>query len=574
MQKALEVKGEDSLWYERIGETCYKAGEFETAIHNFNKAEQLPPYHWKVNEGRALANAKLDKLEDACHNMSLVLDVLRQKVIMANGSDLSADDDCEMLVQCLNTFASWKKRLEETNQVVELVKLYEEVLRLNPLEHRTRCDLLQLLCEQKREEEAKNMLVQIQTQRSKLKDLNQLSELLRHLADDEDKVEGLNLIVNLAQTDKTFGQNALQAFQDAIDYTRKNSIIVNQAILLLHQGIIQARNTRDDTHLEKAVHCWEDCQSLQSPIRSLLRDTRELAGRYIAQHHFQLATGNGAEDQAVGQRALHFNELLRMSRMEPAWTYRFRPTSYLASCFVHRDKPEEARELFMQEMTDALDLLSDTDPDNDSYGYMLLGTALTHTGDDLHALSAWSLLGPYADISTSVHGMTLEESKTVANNAREAQSPDPIPDRDPAPEPEYPDSESHVSSEPGRSDIEIIRYACDGDCGKRWSYPDDVYVCRYCPDTGFDAECMEKLKSGKLLKYICHPDHSWLHVPVWSDEEARKVGKGNVRAHGKLVDGKRVGGDIVSISEWLDEICEIWGLPKVRGETVESPSGE
>jgi tetratricopeptide (TPR) repeat protein len=557
VQQALNIKEENSLWYERIGQACHSANEYKAAIEWFDKAKSSPDCHWTANEGQALAYAQLGELEDgphkeaACREMEAVLTILRS----SRKDDRLTDDDREALVRNLKKLASWQEQLKATDRAFAL---YEEVLEVDPHEYGTRCDLLTALYEQNREEEAKNMLIRIKNQPGKLKDFNQFSELLRHLTGNEDDDDNLNIIVALAQTDNTFSQHTLEALRSAIDDARRNDLTVSQGVLLLYQGIVLARGTTDDARLQQAVYSWEDCQSLYLASRYDLMETHRLAACYVTQYHFQQATKQGASAQECEQ---HFNKLLKISRIADTWTHSFRPTSFLASYYVHQDQPEEARKLFMEEIVDALDILSDRDPDNDYYGYKLLANVLMYTGDDLNALSAWSMLGPndtYPSSNPSTPGTPSDDDETAVNNVEGAPVSSlttPVPKLPSEPEPE----------ESTRDRAGPLSYFCDGRCDSSWSYANDMYICRYCPDTQFTGDCLEKLKSNKLRRFICHPDHSWLHVPVWSDKEALEVGKGNVRVYGELVDGRRVGGKIVDVHEWLDEIREKWGVPKKAG---------
>ena len=47
-------------------------------------------------------------------------------------------------------------------------------------------------------------------------------------------------------------------------------------------------------------------------------------------------------------------------------------------------------------MRNGMDYLVDEDPENDYMGYRAIADVLMHSGDDLNALSAWSLYGPTA----------------------------------------------------------------------------------------------------------------------------------------------------------------------------------
>ncbi len=62
--------------------------------------------------------------------------------------------------------------------------------------------------------------------------------------------------------------------------------------------------------------------------------------------------------------------------------------------------------------------------------------------------------------------------------------------------------------------------------------------------------------------FICSPDHDWLHVPKWDDEEYAKVGRGKVKVGGTWDGQGRVGGEVVTIEEWLNLLRDEWGVPR------------
>ena len=141
---------------------------------------------------------------------------------------------------------------------------------------------------------------------------------------------------------------------------------------------------------------------------------------------------------------------------------------------------------------------------------------------------------------------------------------------------EAPPSKPEPSSDGDAVDFSIY---CDGQCNKRLTWATHLWKCKVCDDVDFEDECLEKLKSGTLTRFVCSkffipfmklmtlcssilgPDHEWLYVPSWV-EEYRVTGKGRVRVGGELVDGKRVGGEIIPVAEFLDMIREKWGIEK------------
>ena len=514
----------------------------------YEKARHFPGCHWKVNEGQALVYAELGKLKDACQAMELAIAALRLR-----GRDTSPPAGTrDALIQNLNRLASWQSTLDLTESVSVT---YTESLEIDPDNHRGRYELMKFLHKLKREDEARNTLVHLPETHGEPINLGPLARLLEYLTANEDDSAELNILMSLARTDERFNQHVLQAVRDAIDNTRTNDLVVNRGVLLLYQGIMLARNSNDDVQLQQALQSWEECQSLHATSVWDLYNTHSHAARNVGQYHFGKAM---RADSPTLEQDPHFNRLLKMSRIASTADYRFRPSSYIASCYVHRDQFKEAQKIFLDEVIDALAILSDQDPDNDVYGYKILANYLMHTGDDLNALSAWSLLGPHDTFANSNADADLTE-KTKERDSRDDATPLKAPSSPGS------DSGTHAEPEPPPR-VGPLTYSCDGRCGHRWSYADDMYCCRYCFDIQFNHECLEKLQSNTLLPYTCSPEHSWLHVPAWSDEEAQKVGKGNVLVGGSLVSGKRVGGEIVKIEDWLDGIRESWGIPKTTVE--------
>lgn len=190
-----------------------------------------------------------------------------------------------------------------------------------------------------------------------------------------------------------------------------------------------------------------------------------------------------------------------------------------------------SQELLLNEMKNGIDILSDDDPTNDVAGYIMIADILTHTGDDLNALSAWSLIGP---------GVRYE--KTGDEKAKDGT------------EPSLPAQKTSPVQEDWASG-----YYCDGLCDKHMTVADSIWCCKLCSSVQFHDECREKLLKGALTHFVCSPEHDWLHVPPLIDE-FQATGKGRVRVEGELKDGKRVGGRIVAVEDWLDTIKVTWGI--------------
>jgi hypothetical protein len=209
--------------------------------------------------------------------------------------------------------------------------------------------------------------------------------------------------------------------------------------------------------------------------------------------------------------------------------------SYLGCYYAIAGDHAKAREVLMSEMMSALALLSDEVDWNDYQGYRHLAEILMHVGDQLNALSTWSLLGP-----TDGFPEEPAEGEKVPENT---EKPPPLP---------------HDARSGNLGNM------CDGRCGMTWHYADDFYCCVICPDIQLCSGCLGKLKAGTLRRFICNPKHEWLHVPKWNDEEFKETREGKVKIGGDLKDGVRLGYSAVAKEEWLNMLRDEWGIPRLE----------
>lgn len=59
---------------------------------------------------------------------------------------------------------------------------------------------------------------------------------------------------------------------------------------------------------------------------------------------------------------------------------------------------------------------------------------------------------------------------------------------------------------------------------------------------------------------ICSPGHEWLAIPKYSPRGNMAAREGTVHVRGELVNGVRVGGETVTVKEWIGSLKEDWGL--------------
>lgn len=374
VQKTLNLEDEalSSIWYERIAETCYIAKDYETSRMWYGKAKAMPNCSWAVNQGLALAAAELSELEEpgekktelkecACNEMEAALASLREE--WKEHKNHMPKQERGALVRSLKQLASWHDSPEGMDKSIAL---YEEAMEVDPHEHKSHCDLLGVLYDGDRKDDARQLLLRLMGQPDKPSGIPFFSTLFRDLTgdeDDEDNLQLMNIIVTLAQEDKALNQHIVEALEIAIQDAKRNEMTVNEGILLLYYGIMLARGKNDSVRLQRAIQSWGECHALYLPSEYDLMTTHSLAARYETLHHLIVATSDNVPAEEKKQ---HLEKLEKQVRVSAVWSHGYRPTSLLASYHVSQGRPDEARKLFKGDMIDALRILFDDDKDNDA----------------------------------------------------------------------------------------------------------------------------------------------------------------------------------------------------------------
>ncbi|THV52033.1 hypothetical protein BGAL_0091g00180 [Botrytis galanthina] len=541
-RKALDM-GEDSLWYERIGQTFFQADKFKMAIEYFDKAKSLPSCHWTVHELQALSYAELNELSDeswmecASSEMELAITALisMQKVYIVlrdlmgylpgrtPGETLSLS---KALVRILTKFALWQKNMGKIDRAIAL---YKEILKLNPQEHRIRSDLVKILCNEENDTKASSVMFELKNwgldsqQQPNIRMFSEfLLDITKNLGDSDPiySQNPLDFVINLARSNTVWSELVLEALVRAATSAENE---LNRAVLLVYQGLLIAGN--EETNVEqfqRSLMLWNDSRRILnlSPDQFYNRFNWHVTTvEYQIMAHFQLAIKIRRNHPHLlnEQQLIHTLEAERNdSPTGPVWQWRVLLGTFieplLASYFSEFKEFAKARNVLRKTMVTGISILGDDDPVNDVTGYIILAWALAHTGDDQNALSVWSLMRPIEDDG---------------------------------------DGEEEHSS--GGTRNGPINLSCEGACGKEWTYADDFYVCKTCDDVTFCSNCLEKLKRNRLARWNCRPEHSWLHVPTWNDENV--AGKGMIRVIDESDSSKEV-----KISDWIKDLKRIWEI--------------
>lgn len=276
---------------------------------------------------------------------------------------------------------------------------------------------------------------------------------------------------------------------------------------------------------------------------------------------------------------------------------------------LHGDRAA-AKEQVRQYVRISIDNLSDETDENDYWAAYTLAKCLLASGDDLNSLTAWSLLEPVeTDLVTKalmldggpqqplideltefvkakcpLGATQIERIKAVqeeletrmaafsqeADESANSETKEDIQKALNVLQPALAPKESFTNGDSGDAPItpldskdmaKTFDFTCDGTCGgATWGFDRALNQCKYCWDLGFCDDCLSSLKTGKLKKMICSPDHEWLAIPKYSPRGNMAAREGTVQVRGDLVKGVRVGGESVAVKEWIGLLKEDWAL--------------
>ena len=169
---------------------------------------------------------------------------------------------------------------------------------------------------------------------------------------------------------------------------------------------------------------------------------------------------------------------------------------------------EDANACFRPWIEEAIQILSDDDPDNDMEVLLKLWKVLFAAGDDKNSIAIMHYLGGYRDHER------IESAVKGKDNGTDEEDDRPL--------------------------------ACDGPCHRSFPNFNNIHICRYCVDFRFCEDCMQLLKSGAMPLNVCSQRLEWLFVPPLRQKVEREK---------LLIDGAQV-----DFKDFLNDLKRQWQI--------------
>lgn len=577
--KRLDMKkSKGGIWDERLAETLHAVGQYAEAIEMFNAALRGNS-NPKLLKGLAESLAGEERYLEACQKMQEVLDDPKYK-------DCS---DKATLCSDYMRVAEWYGKLKQPEPLIDCLK---KAIVLDPEFHEGRYKLLQTFLDLNDTKASADLLLGVANDRVAHGKSGKLSRMIDYMVQRMDKYGktfgSFFSIVFLSDQCAQLCEPTIREMNHAISRAKEHDNLSDLSTLLLFKGVALHHypNIQElsgsSSPTESAVDLWSQCVRHDAECSS-----GKNASILISAHHFE-------EALKFPDEVKHIQELKSIVMKESCHGLST-TRAYLACYYALVNQISSAREAVQVAVEEAFEMLSDDTDENDWWGYYDLGVILMHCGDMLNALSAFSLCLPLPDKAKIIAWLLEFEQdpeQSLGKSLCASLLQDPIPDDlnfnrlvnevekllDGLANSNAQDtSTSNKGFEEIRArldqfpqDKEIAPsdgyLRCDGGCGRIWDFDTVLNHCKFCYNTAFCDACLQILKNGEMNKHWgsihalrCNKTHQWLRLESWDRAGYLENLRGNVLVGGKLEEGKRVGGEHVLISKWLDGLKHEWG---------------
>ncbi|KAJ5118107.1 hypothetical protein N7448_004246 [Penicillium atrosanguineum] len=508
--------GLDKLGYEEtrnLARTLRDLARHPEAIEQFKIASSLQSDNWLSQWGLAGCYASQREYK-------MAIEVLEATAKSIESGEIADADEAKLeLFWISRELAEWNKEAGNTDQTLAI---YKSILQVEPDDYETALSLMTFFHENNNYQGLLEFLQSRKDSTDKATGRDHRTEAFHAHYDNEKYHEAL---FALAYNTEHF-EAILESYNIAVNAAKKRYTEARQAgniaeeefgrvcqALLMHRAALLCYNntTNIEEHREFAIDQWVLILQMDEPSESYLPIAKSMVRKKLATVCFQEAR----RDPATAEQYLEHLEQTASLKKKGYWEGTYEetyPMRLISRWYALQGDEHKAKDTLRAPVKVYLDLLSDEDPLNDWQGYHGLAMHLMSAGQDADALAAWSLIVPIDDMET--------EDNLSETDSKPAELQGPMLD------------------------------ICDGRCRTKWSFADNIYVCRDCDYVEFDEGCLKKLREGTLVPEVCGKNHEMLHVPSYDAADREKIGAGNVK----------VGEHILPVEEWLQRLKTDWAI--------------
>ncbi|PKK47698.1 hypothetical protein CI102_6702 [Trichoderma harzianum] len=555
-EEMLSPKTLGSLWYERLGEAARYYYEPDWAIVKFTKASECDDASISCFKSLAEAYYDNDELLSACSSMEKALDVV----------NAAETPDKEELKSIYLRLAFWYNHLQQPDRAIVH---YEKALEVDPDNQEALSGILTTSIASGAEQTIYDLILNMSKLSSKEPGLDQLASTILDQSLDYSYKAPLRTLVHRCLSQQSCMAALLDATDQAIEAARKKGMEIELLALLLLRGLASLFNDLQDSQSSpQAVAFWIDSYTtMDQLIRKV--DNEEDVWRYqtfyrsivghLSSYYFEQAR----KSSDLSEYYLKLEELRRGFRFPGIEGIHAADLFTSAFHTLHGNRAA-ARETVKQYMRISMDNLSDDTDENDYWAAYIqfkskalnleAGPQQWLIDEMTKFVKAKCPLG--ATQSDRVNAVKTELEARLAATSKEGDEP-----KQTELCMEIQKALAALESVQSKDIAKTFGYTCDGTCGETpLDFNNGLNVCKYCWNVGFCDECLPQLKANKLKKIVCSPSHEWLAIPKWNPRGNAAARDGVVQVGGELVDGVRVGGETVTVKEWLASLKKEWQL--------------
>lgn len=509
-----------AVWHRRLGIALREHQNYDESLEHFAKALDLDNTMWLARAG--IAMVYISKQE---YGKAIELDKITERDIQQNLLD---ERENTLLVK-----ANLHKTLERIAECYEALKdeencfiYYQNAQRYDRNCNSCTCLILSKMHEKELCDDMIDLLRAMDAEQVYGQNFSCLTNSLW-----QNQNESADYFISVATAaQKTENVDYLiEVYRNAIQTAKKHLKMVVASGLELCIARLYSQYTREQ---KKAVRIWNNIVETFPGSReeSDMGEIKQSASTHLARYFFQRAFDLGYDSPDTDKYVRRMEKLAktRPRSVDDSQTFvsASPPALILGLWYRLNGMNNEANNCFRPSIQEAIQILSDDDPDNDLQGFYQLVFALLAAGDDENVIAIAHYCGAYEQEQNPVDSIETPTSETdeAATDINESDNAN---------------NGTIISIDPGS-------IKCDGSCNRIFYQYDNFSVCRYCYNIGFCENCLALVKSGTLPLNLCSKDHEWLVIPP--------------KPRGMPSSGSNilVGGVLSNIEEWKSGLKKRW----------------